>query len=234
MNKKIQAVILAFSVILTGSVGVYAASGLQEIKAYLNEELKFTLDGADWYPKDENGELLPPITYNGATYLPVRPVATLSGTGVGYDALSNKVALKKSPAIALLKARVADTNWTDLQQEQIGQAFTAFPGLVPYLPDKLVEGDHFQEVGSSDDAVLMMFEHFSISQSPTDHMSVYDGEQIKLSNGVDAAWADVGASAGLHLAVRLGGTYVNVSSAKLGRSQLEQIAASMVAVKANH
>jgi hypothetical protein len=234
MNKKIQAAILACSVILAGSASVYAASGLQEIKAYLNEELKFTLDGADWYPKDENGELLPPITYNGATYLPVRPVASLSGTGIGYDAPSNKVALKKSPAIALLKARVNDTKWTDSQQEHIRQAFTPFPGLVPYLPGKLVGGDDFQEVGSSDDAVHMMFKHFSISQSPRDYMSVYDGEQVKLSNGMDAVWADVEGSDWLHLAVRLGGTYVNVSSAKLGRSQLEQIAASMFEIRANN
>src|SRR5690554_4168761 len=85
--KKKMATVLT-SVLLFGSVfgaGVFASSHLQEVKAYLNGDLKVRVGGVITQLNDENGNAVLPITYNGSTYLPVRGVASLLDVAVHYD-----------------------------------------------------------------------------------------------------------------------------------------------------
>lgn len=86
MKKKLI-IAMIISVIAAGaiSVGAFAAGTLTEVKAYLNQGIKITLDGSAWTPKDTEGNKLSPITYNGSTYLPVRAVGEAAGVNVGWD-----------------------------------------------------------------------------------------------------------------------------------------------------
>lgn len=79
MRKKI---LLAFVALLFVFVSVsYAAS--TEIRAQLNNGLKFVLNGKAWTPPSA------PISYKGTTYLPVRAVAEATGSKVGYNSATS-------------------------------------------------------------------------------------------------------------------------------------------------
>lgn len=67
------------------SIGAIAATNLEEISAYLNKGIKIKLDGKDWTPRDTDGTILYPITYDGTTYLPVRAAGEAVGKKVGWD-----------------------------------------------------------------------------------------------------------------------------------------------------
>ncbi len=95
LRKKIVIPLLAAVSIISMSIGAVAASNLEEITVYLNKGVSIKLDGEKWTPKDEAGNTLYPITYNGSTYLPVRAVGEASGLKVGWNEEKQKVLLGK-------------------------------------------------------------------------------------------------------------------------------------------
>nr|WP_306663489.1 stalk domain-containing protein [Myxococcus sp. CA039A] len=78
------------------SVGAFAASNLEEIKAYLNMGVKIQLNGKAWQAKDQEGKPLYPITYEGSTYLPVRAVGEALGVEIGWDGETETVLIGKA------------------------------------------------------------------------------------------------------------------------------------------
>lgn len=96
LRKKIVIPLLAAVSIISMSIGAVAASNLEEITVYLNKGVSIKLDGEKWTPKDEAGNTLYPITYNGSTYLPVRAVGEASGLKVGWNEEKQKVLLGAS------------------------------------------------------------------------------------------------------------------------------------------
>ncbi|OXM82766.1 stalk domain-containing protein [Paenibacillus rigui] len=90
MKKSVVAIVGA-SLLLGASMGVYAGSNLQEIKAYLNDDIKVKVNGAATQLLDEQGNVVTPITYEGSTYLPARAIANSLNVAVDYDAASNTV-----------------------------------------------------------------------------------------------------------------------------------------------
>lgn len=101
MKKKTLALILTLCMTVTAVVsftaGAAAANGLQEIKAYLNSRVTITLDGEVQTLQNADGTRIYPITYNGATYLPLRAMAGLVGLDVGWDQATQTVKLGKQP-----------------------------------------------------------------------------------------------------------------------------------------
>ncbi|MCS7464142.1 copper amine oxidase N-terminal domain-containing protein [Paenibacillus doosanensis] len=93
MNKKAVAMILGASLMLNAGAAAFAAANLEEIKAYLNHDLKVKVDGKPIQLLDEQGRVVEPITYEGNTYLPVRAIASTLGVGVDYDAETSTVLL---------------------------------------------------------------------------------------------------------------------------------------------
>ncbi|MBE1446078.1 stalk domain-containing protein [Paenibacillus sp. OAS669] len=85
MRKKLMAGVIGTTLLMGMGTGALAASSLEEIKAFLNGEIKFKVNGADWRPSDENGSELMPITYNGSTYVPLRAVSNALNTPVDYN-----------------------------------------------------------------------------------------------------------------------------------------------------
>jgi hypothetical protein len=73
---------------------VYAAGGSAAITACVNNALHITYNGGAFEPAEADGSEIPPILYNGRTYLPVRAVAERSGIYVDYDDKTSEVILK--------------------------------------------------------------------------------------------------------------------------------------------
>jgi len=93
MKKIWIASIVGASLLVGASAGVYAGANLEEIKAYLNHDLKVKVNGVQAQLKDEQGNAVLPITYEGNTYLPVRAVAGALKVAVDYDAATATVLL---------------------------------------------------------------------------------------------------------------------------------------------
>ncbi|UUZ81144.1 copper amine oxidase N-terminal domain-containing protein [Paenibacillus sp. P26] len=93
LSKKLVASIAGLSLLVGVSTGVYAGANLQEIKAYLNGDLKVRVNGTVAQLNDEQGSAILPITYDGTTYLPVRAVANALNVAVDYDSANQEVIL---------------------------------------------------------------------------------------------------------------------------------------------
>jgi hypothetical protein len=99
MKKKLLMTLSGSVILLVGmAAGALASTQLQEIKAYLNGELKVRANGQIVSLKDGNGKTVLPITYNGTTYLPVRSVSSLLGVAVNYNAQAKEVVIGEQQA----------------------------------------------------------------------------------------------------------------------------------------
>jgi len=102
MKKKLIAGVIGLSMIASMGAGAYAASNLQEIKAFLNSGIKFKVDGKPVQLRDGDGNAVLPISYKGTTYLPVRAVSDALGVAVNYDGQTGTVQLgEKSEGISI-------------------------------------------------------------------------------------------------------------------------------------
>ena len=91
-----------------GTISSHAASALEGIKAYLNHEITFVLNGAKWQPTDANGKNVEPITYNGTTYVPLRAVSQALGVPVEYDGGKKQVILgEKRDSVSFLSDTIS-------------------------------------------------------------------------------------------------------------------------------
>jgi len=85
MKKKIVALLVSSVAVGAFALGASASSTLEEISAYLNKGVKIKLNGLAWTPKDADGNVIYPITYEGTTYLPVRAAGEAIGLKVDWD-----------------------------------------------------------------------------------------------------------------------------------------------------
>jgi hypothetical protein len=91
LNKKVFTISISLALILGMGAGVKAGPVIEDIKAYINHEMKMTLNGKEWIAKDPDGVTLNPIIYNGSTYLPLRTMGALTGLGIDWDAKSKTI-----------------------------------------------------------------------------------------------------------------------------------------------
>ncbi len=91
MKKKTLAAILSVTIVASMGTGAYAATKLQEIKAYLNPDVKIKVDGAPVQLKTGNGNALVPILYKDNNYIPARAIADALGVAVDYDQATRTV-----------------------------------------------------------------------------------------------------------------------------------------------
>lgn len=95
---KKRTLLIALAMLLCLAVGAAAAGGLQEIKAYLDQDITVRYDGQAQAFTDASGKTVYPISYNGTTYLPVRAVAGLFGVDVDWDQTTRTVLLGRTGA----------------------------------------------------------------------------------------------------------------------------------------
>ncbi|GFN31438.1 stalk domain-containing protein [Paenibacillus xylaniclasticus] len=93
MRRKMIMVSMMLLMFFLGSISSQAAAKIQEIRAYLNNEITFLLNGAKWKPTDANGKPIAAITYNGTTYVPLRAVSQAFGVPVEYNSVNKQVIL---------------------------------------------------------------------------------------------------------------------------------------------
>ena len=72
------------TVVLVASFPALALSGSKTIEIFYNN-IKITLDGVQVTPRDGQGNIVEPFTYEGTTYLPLRAVANALGLSVDWD-----------------------------------------------------------------------------------------------------------------------------------------------------
>jgi hypothetical protein len=85
MKKRVISAFIPVIVVLSISTSITAASAMTEIKAYMNNSIKITLNGQSWKPAQ------PPITYQGSTYLPLRAVGEALDAQVSWDSATQTV-----------------------------------------------------------------------------------------------------------------------------------------------
>ncbi|AZK45645.1 stalk domain-containing protein [Paenibacillus lentus] len=85
MKKKAFVAIISASMLVSMGTGALAATKLKEIKAYLNPEIKVQVDGTHVDLRDAKGNVIAPISYQGANYVPIRAVADIFDIAVTYD-----------------------------------------------------------------------------------------------------------------------------------------------------
>lgn len=86
MKKKIKVMLITLGFLGAFCTGVYAQSYLEQISAYLNKGITLSWNGVPFYPTEEDGSRVYPITYNGRTYIPAKFIAEKAGLNVGWDA----------------------------------------------------------------------------------------------------------------------------------------------------
>ena len=68
---------------LVAGLGVTAMAATRNIT--VDDNIRITLNGATFSPKDSNGNAVPMFSYNGTTYAPVRAICEAAGLKVDFD-----------------------------------------------------------------------------------------------------------------------------------------------------
>lgn len=157
--------------LLSASAGVYAGSNLQEIKAYLNKDIKFEVNKKAVELKSGE-QKLSPITYNNTTYVPLRSAGELLGADIQYDSKSKTIQITPGHS-------GANTN-TDENPSKFAYTFTApakWDGKVKSYTYNMNElKEKFPGFGS---AVEYMYKDESVLMIYTLDKAAWDKEQSK-------------------------------------------------------
>lgn len=88
MKKNLISFITGFltcTILVLGAITVSAAAQGTSITALLNGSIRIMLNGKEFTMKDSSGAVLLPITANGRTYLPVRPLAEALNVPIEWE-----------------------------------------------------------------------------------------------------------------------------------------------------
>lgn len=85
MLKKFQSLLTGVLIgsLITGSM-TFAKTGTELIQAFY-ADIKIVTDREQLTPKDPNGNIVEPFTYNGTTYLPVRAIGEAFDKEISWD-----------------------------------------------------------------------------------------------------------------------------------------------------
>ncbi|XOK61127.1 hypothetical protein ACJ7K1_32375 [Paenibacillus elgii] len=226
----LSAIVLGMT--LSGAAGVYAGSKLEEIKAYLNHGITFTVNGADQSLTDSDGKKLVPITYQDTTYLPVRAISNMAGMNVEFDAASQKIRLETKKAGESPADEWITINYSEAQIKAIKEAYAEFESFeTAYAPKQMAKHDSYVKAVATGDGVHLIFKHMTVNVSPRDYSTGYESKAIKLSNGFSAKWYTPSDTP--LLGFQLDDRTVTISSpdGSLSGSQIEQVAVSVAKLK---
>lgn len=112
MKKKAFAAIIGVSMLASMGTGAFAATKLQEIKAFLNPDIKVQVDGTYTDLRDVNGNAIAPIIYKGANYFPIRAISDALDVAVDFDADSQTILLGEKVEGTSIAKGFSDSNHT--------------------------------------------------------------------------------------------------------------------------
>jgi len=96
-KNKTLVIITAVCVIITlATVALAATGGLEEIKAYLNHDVKIYYNGELQTMQDANGKEVYPISYQGTTYVPIRAVSNMLDINIDWEGTTKSVFVGRS------------------------------------------------------------------------------------------------------------------------------------------
>ncbi|MBH5319055.1 hypothetical protein I6N90_14710 [Paenibacillus sp. GSMTC-2017] len=93
MKKSVFIASLLTCSLVFGSIGAVASTGVEKIKASLNHNIKFVLNGDNWSPKDSKGNKLSALVYDGSTYVPLRAIGEALDAEVDYDGKTSTITI---------------------------------------------------------------------------------------------------------------------------------------------
>lgn len=93
LKKKAFVAIISVSMLASMGTGAFAATKLQEIKAYLNPGIKVQVDGTLVELRDVKGNAIAPISYQNANYFSIRAISDALDVAVDYDVATQTIIL---------------------------------------------------------------------------------------------------------------------------------------------
>lgn len=116
MKKRIPAVILMFSLFLTGA---FAANTYQKS---INVEygINLFIEGNSPTLTDVNGKTVQPFVYDGTTYVPIRAVAESLGASIQYDSSTNTASVYNDAVRSAQYAFMMKSTLDDMYVEMLG------------------------------------------------------------------------------------------------------------------
>lgn len=175
--KKKSAIAMIISLIILIHIGitVSASALLQEIKVYLNKEVKITLNGGPWQAKNGN-TILDPITYNGSTYLPVRAIAEALDVPIRYDPITKTVHIgENSEGVPILSEPYTKISAIVSEDEVIRKILNVDYGTVVLFSKVLNSNSRFQMEPAAQYSKLVL--KLGIEGADT---------QLRIVNGMDS------------------------------------------------
>lgn len=104
MKKKAFVAIISVSMLASMGTGALAATKLQEIKAYLNPGIKVQVNGTHVDLRDGKGNVIAPISYQGANYFPIRAISDALDIPVSFDETTQTINLgEKVDGVSIVK-----------------------------------------------------------------------------------------------------------------------------------
>ena len=88
MNKRLLQIGI---VVIASVIPSYVFAEVEKIVAAFNHNMKITINGKDFVPKDETGNDIEPIIYKGRTYLPLRAISAELGANVQWNSKTNTI-----------------------------------------------------------------------------------------------------------------------------------------------
>ncbi|MEC0245278.1 stalk domain-containing protein [Paenibacillus chitinolyticus] len=98
MKKKYMTLLGACGLAAVLGATSYAAGGIEKIEAYLNPDIKITLDNEAWTAKDGEGKALAPVIIDGTSYVPAKAVVEAMGGQVQWNNDTKTIVITSVPA----------------------------------------------------------------------------------------------------------------------------------------
>lgn len=96
MNKRIAGIVAGLAVSAIFTTSVIAEGTSERVEAYVNKEIKITLDNEALALRNADDSIIYPVIYNDRTYLPMRAIAQVLGIKVDWDLDTKTVSLTES------------------------------------------------------------------------------------------------------------------------------------------
>lgn len=124
--KKSAKILITAALAAVLSLGSFAAGKMIDIT--VDPSVKIKVNGAEFKPKDANGNDVMTFIYNGTTYAPLRALAEAYGLEVGYDAAANMATVDEPGAkqtAAVTSAAELEGYWTQSGWENLSTFMVA-------------------------------------------------------------------------------------------------------------
>ncbi len=153
MKKKIKVMLMVLGLFGAFCTGVYAQSYLESISAYLNKGITLSWNGVPFYPTEDDGTRVYPITYNGRTYIPAKFIAEKAGLNVEWQENTLTVAISDSSYVPQTTVpEVKKGTYTKVGNGQVRIIPAGYESVVEYGFDvketfaETANGEHIIEI----------------------------------------------------------------------------------------